>query len=91
MNGRDQRGYPRPGLGAVSCSIGAYEYNAQAPLCVGDCSGDGRVTIVDIIRLVDIALGHADPSKGDPNRDGEITIDEIVAAVNSALTGCSAG
>jgi hypothetical protein len=27
INNLDQRGYPRPGHGATSCSIGAYEYN----------------------------------------------------------------
>ena len=28
VNGRDQRGFGRPGAGSTNCSIGAYEYNA---------------------------------------------------------------
>src|SRR5439155_5318603 len=31
VNGVDQRGAVRPGVGAVKCSIGAYEFNSPAP------------------------------------------------------------
>jgi predicted outer membrane repeat protein len=33
VNNLDQRGYPRPGMGATSCSIGAYEYNLPGACC----------------------------------------------------------
>jgi hypothetical protein len=59
--------------------------------CVGDCNGDGQVTIGEILTTVDIALGNADVSTcrdGDANHDGQITIDEILAAVDHALNGC---
>jgi hypothetical protein len=62
--------------------------------CVGDCNGDGEVTINELISMVNIALGTSDVSTctaGDANGDGEITINEIVAAVNNALNGCPAG
>lgn len=59
--------------------------------CVGDCSGNGDVTVSDLITMVNIALGNADVSTcaaGDQNGDGVIGVNEIIAAVNSALNGC---
>lgn len=59
--------------------------------CAGDCSGDGSVTIEELITLVGIALDlqPADRCRaGDGNADGQITIEEIVAAVARALAGC---
>ncbi len=49
------------------------------------------MTIDEILRLVNIALGTASIDicpAGDVDGNGEITIDEIIAAVNAALTGC---
>ena len=65
---------------------------AQAA-CTGDCSGDGEVTVNELITMVNIALGTAQVSAcmaGDVNGDGEITVNEIVAGVNNALNGCPA-
>lgn len=59
--------------------------------CVGDCHASGVVSVADVITMVDITLGTADPescSNGDANGDGEIKINDIVAAVNNALSGC---
>lgn len=59
--------------------------------CIGDCGGDGTVTIDEIVTMVDIAVGAAplDACRaGDADGDGEITVDEIVAAVNHAMQGC---
>jgi len=59
--------------------------------CVGDCGGDGEVTVNEILSMVNIALGNAAVTAceaGDANQDGEITINEILAAVNNALNGC---
>jgi hypothetical protein len=67
---------------------------AHAQSCVGDCGGDGEVTVNELLTMVNIALGNADVSTctaGDTNQDGEITINEILAAVNNALNGCPAG
>jgi hypothetical protein len=91
VNNLDQRGYVRPGVGSTNCSIGAYEYNSPGPPCVGDCNGDGTVTLDDILTMVNIALGNTlvtTCEAGDANRDGEITVDEILTAVNNALNGC---
>lgn len=59
--------------------------------CTGDCSADGEVTVDELLLMVNIALGSADPSAcppGDPSGDGEVTIDEILTATNAALNGC---
>jgi hypothetical protein len=94
VNNLDQRGYVRPGGGATSCSIGAYEYNsvpASPTTCEGDCSSDRHVTVDEILTMVNIALGNTpllNCEAGDANHDGQITVDEILTAVNNALNGC---
>lgn len=68
-----------------------FTVRAVAGLCAGDCNGDGEVTIDELIRGVNIALGtlplDACPSL-DSGGDGEVTIDELISAVNDALAGC---
>jgi hypothetical protein len=85
----DQRGVTRPQ--GAACDIGAYEF---APTrCVGDCDRSGAVTVDEIVRSVDIALGNSALSGCpaiDGNNDGQVTVDELVVAVNNALNGCSA-
>lgn len=59
--------------------------------CPGDCSGDGTVTVDEIITGVNIALGSlpvANCLAMDTNGDGEVTVDEILQAINAALNGC---
>ncbi len=79
-------------LGAVGVTIHLVAQDTGGGLtCTGDCGGDGEVTVDEIVRMVNIALGAAAVDQcaaGDANGDGEITIDEIVAAVNKALAGC---
>jgi predicted outer membrane repeat protein len=89
----DQRGFVRPGSGATKCSIGAFEANSAAPrppACMGDCNGNGQVTVDEILTMVNIALGNTVTAcdAGDANHDGQITVDEILTAVNNALNGC---
>jgi hypothetical protein len=60
--------------------------------CVGDCDGNGQVTVDEVLTMVNIALGNADISTctaGDANADGQITVNEILTAVNNALNGCA--
>jgi hypothetical protein len=80
---------PTVGPIAVTVELAAQENEGIA--CVGDCSGDGEVTVDELITMVNIALGGAVTNcpPGDANADGEITVDEIVAAVNKALNGCA--
>lgn len=59
--------------------------------CVGDCDGDGTVTVDEIVTAVNIALGSRsidDCPAADANGDNEVTVDEIIRAVNNALLGC---
>jgi hypothetical protein len=59
--------------------------------CIGDCNGDGHVTVDEILTLVNIALGNTPVTTceaGDANHDGKITVDEILTALNNALNGC---
>jgi outer membrane biosynthesis protein TonB len=59
--------------------------------CVGDCGTDGKVTVNEIVAMVNIALGTVAVTAceaGDVNQDNEVTINEIVAAVQNALNGC---
>ena len=59
--------------------------------CVGDCDGSGDVTIDELIKGVNIALGSAGLDtcpEFDADRNGTVTVDEIILAVNNALLGC---
>src|SRR5262249_24152846 len=59
--------------------------------CVGDCNHNGIVTVDELIRGVNIALGNAAvPICPEFDRDGSqtVTINELIAAVNAALNGC---
>jgi hypothetical protein len=64
---------------------------AAAAACVGDCDGGGDVTVNELIVLVNIALGSAQPSAcphGVSSRSA-VDIALIVQAVNNALNGCA--
>jgi hypothetical protein len=66
------------------------EQVSSVPTCTGDCDGSGDVTVNELITLVSIALGTAQPSAcqhGIPS-GGEVTISLIIQAVNNALDGC---
>jgi ELWxxDGT repeat protein len=59
--------------------------------CPGDCSGDGAVTVNELVRGVGIALGSQPIDQCatlDANADGNVAIDELIAAVLAALGGC---
>ena len=59
--------------------------------CLGDCSGDGIVTVNELVRGVNIALGTSpltDCPSLDRDANDQVTVDELVEAVNNALTGC---
>ena len=61
--------------------------------CQGDCSGDGEVTVNELVVGVNIANGTAQLGQCgsfDVNGDGEVTINELIGAVANALTGCNA-
>lgn len=60
-------------------------------VCVGDCDGNGTVTVDEIVIMVNIALGNrdvADCESGDSDNSGTVTVDEILTAIQNALNGC---
>jgi hypothetical protein len=68
-----------------------------APQCVGDCNGDGRVTVAEIVTNVNIALGTTALSACDagcPDNPllppGADFIPCLVQMVNNALYGTCA-
>jgi len=64
-----------------------------AAFCVGDCNGDGMVTVDELIRGINIALGTLsvdDCPVFDSSGEGMVTVDEIVTAVANGLNGCPA-
>ena len=62
-------------------------------LCPGDCNGDGVVTVVELMRSVNLALGYELPRMCPPadlSGDHQVTIDEVLIEVTAALEGCPA-
>src|SRR5262245_7463038 len=75
----------------LPCAVVALAAPAPAALCRGDCNGDGRVVINELIRAVSIAGGEAAVRLCGPidtNGDGQVTIDELMGAVGVALGTC---
>jgi len=56
---------------------------------LGDVNGDLIINVLDVIQLVNMALGNQelDYSSGDVNQDGEINILDVVQVVNLILEG----
>ncbi|HVN86238.1 MAG TPA: thrombospondin type 3 repeat-containing protein [Candidatus Binatia bacterium] len=55
---------------------------------IGDCDGDGKVTVDELVTGVNIALGNAQVTactQFDPNDDQRVSVDELVAGVGAAL------
>jgi hypothetical protein len=79
--GRD----PAAGDGLIDPLAAIELVQAPAP---GDCNGDGRVTIDEMIVGVRIALGDAPPATCaafDSDGDGAVSIAELITAVGAAL------
>jgi hypothetical protein len=59
--------------------------------CIGDCDGDGSVTVSELVTAVRIALA-LDPldrcAAADCRRSGTVPINCLVSAVGAVLTGC---
>jgi len=85
---------PRPGTLLIVCALLGTTPAAPADAaCVGDCDGGGSVSVDEIVRGVNIALGSASLTlcpAVDANNDGQVTVDEIISTVNRALLGCDA-
>lgn len=69
----------------------AVVFSTSPQPCVGDCTGQGVVTVDAILTLVNIVLGSTDPSTCPSGIPAGTTVDVglIVQAVTNALSGCS--
>ena len=85
----------RQGLVAIAVIVAGQAVQPGSALaCVGDCDGDGTVTVSELVTAVNIALGLAPLNTCtavDTNGDGMVTINELVAAVTGALIECAGG
>jgi hypothetical protein len=57
---------------------------------VGDCDLDDTVTVDEVVRGVNIALGNRrldDCEEADTNEDGEVSVDDIIKSVTAVLNG----
>jgi hypothetical protein len=63
---------------------------AGLAVCVGDCGGDGRVAINELVLGVSIALANEPPSACPrfQNASGQVTKAQLIQGVNNALGGC---
>jgi dienelactone hydrolase len=64
---------------------------AAGAVCVGDCNGDGRVTIDELTCSIRISLGlepHCPCPALDCQQTGTVTINCLILGVNNALNGC---
>jgi hypothetical protein len=62
-----------------------------AAICPGECSGDGSVSVDELVTCVEKALGTAAPTQCtacDPVADGRVGVDELIAATQASLYGC---
>ncbi len=76
---------------------------AAPPPCFGDCNGDGRVTVDELLLGVNIALGstpltacpafdcNSNCSAGPPPPFSSVSIECLVLGANHALHGCPSG
>lgn len=61
------------------------------PTCPGDCNRDGVVSIDELIRSVNVALGKNPVdtcAAADADANGSVTVEELVAIVDRSLNGC---
>lgn len=80
---------PTPTLTGLPATV-----TPTALACVGDCKGNGQVTIDAILTLVEVALSAAplaDCPAGHANDVQEIMVDGILTAVSNAVNGCTPG
>ncbi len=62
-----------------------------AAACPGDCSGDDQVTVDELIKGVNVALGDSAMNscpEFDRDGDGAVRVDELLRGVAASINGC---
>jgi cysteine-rich repeat protein len=76
-------------IGAPNRAIATHPMSS----CAGDCDSDGRVTVAEVIRVLNFALGRLAPRSDCPGGGWhtveEVHITDVVAAADRALNGCN--
>jgi hypothetical protein len=79
--------------GEGTFQVTATTFGTAAPSCTGDCNSDGAVTVDEVVKGVDIALGSAAiaecPSFA-ASGESVVTVDALITAVINALGACPA-
>jgi hypothetical protein len=82
------------GVGRVAMAIGIVPTGCGGDTrieCHGDCDGNGRVTVSELITAVNVSLGLMDLGicrAVDRDNDGVVSVGELVGAVGHASAGC---
>lgn len=93
LNGADAPFTPSPTPSVTETPVVTATPTSGPVRCAGDCDGNGQVSINELIRGVNIALGSAaldDCAVFDVDGNGQVAVNELIAAVNAALAGCPA-
>src|SRR5512134_261315 len=78
-------------IGLASLPLLAATAWATPLTCLGDCDLDRAVTVNELVRGVNIALGTIpvdDCPQFDRDASDTVSVDEIIVAVQNALNGC---
>lgn len=71
--------------------VAAARTAAAKPLCGGDCDGDGRVVVSELVTAVGV-LVHDEPvarcTAADVNENGALAVNEVIVGVSNSLAGC---
>jgi Protein of unknown function (DUF1566)/NHL repeat len=76
------------GVVSVANAVGSV-----GPTCIGDCDNGGAVTVDELVKGINIALGTLPLDQCpqfDCNGTGQVTVDCVITAVSAALNGCQA-
>jgi hypothetical protein len=56
--------------------------------CLGDCNGDQRVKVDELVMLVNLALGNPESCPSGVPAGATVDVSLVLTAVNHALNGC---
>jgi hypothetical protein len=86
-------GRVRDWLAGLLVGLGVVLAAGAVLACVGDCNGDGMVSVAELIEGVRISLGDGMVSECpafEATADGQVGIEDLIMAVSAALDGCPA-
>ncbi len=81
------KGWRSLAIASIFCGVATADAGA---VCPGDCDGDGRVRVDELVVGVNLALGNTSRSCDafDVDGSGTLAVNELVLGVVAALEGC---